>query len=124
MTRCWFARVTGLRKLEKQSRNLIGWVVTIYCRAKSPRRPSALAGASDKLVQITLDRVGDGLRLRRLMCGKASPFRGAGVLKNLLRAGWKAEPSSLCGGGRGLRHWPESRRLSARQGGGAALSAR
>jgi hypothetical protein len=82
------------------------------------------AGTGPRLVQITLDRVGDRLRLRRLMCGKAAPFRKACVLKNLLRAGWKAQPSSLRGGGRRLPHWPESRRLSARQGGRAALCAR
>ena len=28
------------------------------------------------LVQITLDSVNDDLRLRRLLCGKAPPFRG------------------------------------------------
>jgi len=44
-------------------------------------------------------------------------------MNNLLRAGWKAEPSSLPGGGRGLRHRMESRRLSASRGGRAALGA-
>jgi hypothetical protein len=62
------------------------------------------------------------LRLRRLTCGKAAPFRRTRVLSNLFRAGWKAEPSSLRGREARLRHWPESRRLSASQGGRAALS--
>ena len=53
------------------------------------------------LVQITLARFNDDLRLRRLMRGTASPFRRTCALNNLLRAGWKAEPSSLRGGGRG-----------------------
>ena len=78
-------------------------------------------------VQITLDPFGDDLRLRRPSadgCGKASPFRRACVLKNLLPAGWKAEPSSLRGGARTIQHWPESRRLSAQRGGRAALCTR
>jgi hypothetical protein len=76
-----------------------------------------------RFVQITLVTVGDELRLRRLICGKAEPFRKTPHLNNLLRAGWKAEPSSLRGGGRRVRSWPESRRLSANQGGRAAPSA-
>ena len=67
------------------------------------------------LVQIALNGAGVDLRLRRLLCGKAAPFRGACVVTNLLRAGWKAQPSSLRGG-RGMRWaWPESQRLSAQQ---------
>jgi hypothetical protein len=76
------------------------------------------------LVQITLDSANDDLRLRRLLCGKALPFRRTCVLKNLFRAGWQAQPSSLRGTARGARHWPESRRLSAQQGGRAAVSTR
>ena len=74
-----------------------------------------------KLVQIAVGHFHDGLRLRRLICGKASPFRRTCALDNLLRAGWKAEPSSLRGGEGMGPHWPESRRLSARGGGEAAL---
>jgi hypothetical protein len=50
------------------------------------------------------------LRLGRLMCGKASPFRRTRFLKNFLPAGWKAQPSSLRGGKGKVRTWPESRR--------------
>jgi hypothetical protein len=52
----------------------------------------------------------------------SSPFRKMCVLNILLRTGWKARPSSLCGGGRRFGQWTESRRLSARRGGRAALS--
>src|SRR5579863_627237 len=51
-----------------------------------------------KLVQITLNGPAVDLRLRRLLCGKAEPFRGDWVQANLLRLGWKAEPSSRGGG--------------------------
>jgi hypothetical protein len=73
-------------------------------------------------VQIAFVAVGDDLRLRRLTCGKALPFRKTPDLNNLLLAGWKAKPSSLQAEGQGARHWPESRRLSASRGGRAALS--
>jgi hypothetical protein len=53
-----------------------------------------------RLVQITRAPASYDVRLRRLPCGKASPFRRTTALVNLLRAGWKAEPSSLRGGGR------------------------
>jgi len=76
-----------------------------------------------RLVQITLVTPGEELRLRRLICGKALPFRRAPDLNSLLRAGWKAVRSSLHGGRRQVRGWQESRRLSASRGGGAALSA-
>ena len=80
------------------------------CKSRSFPRPLLL-----RLVQITLNGAGVDLRLRRLLCGKAAPFRGASALTNLLRAGWKAQPSSLRGGG-GMRWaWPESQRLSAQQ---------
>jgi hypothetical protein len=65
----------------------------------------------------------DDLRLGRLTCGKALPFRKPPILNNVLCAGWKARPSSLRRGKQELRIWPESRRLSASQGGRAALSA-
>ena len=52
-----------------------------------------------RLVQIALVTVGDELRLRRLTCGKPLAFRRTPGLNNLLRAGWKAQPSSL-------RGWP------------------
>ena len=70
-----------------------------------------------RLVQITLNRGNDDPRLRRLTCGKASPFRSASVPNNLLRAGWKAEPSSLRGGKQGaeLAGKPEAFRKSRRQ---------
>jgi hypothetical protein len=55
---------------------------------------------SNRLVQIKPSLVDDPLRLRRLICGKASPFRATGIRNNLIRAGWKAQPSSLCGQGR------------------------
>jgi hypothetical protein len=38
-----------------------------------------------RLVQVTLDSVNSGLRLRRLTCGKASPFRRTGILPFGLR---------------------------------------
>jgi hypothetical protein len=44
------------------------------------------------------------------------------MLSNLFHAGWKAQPSSLRGGGTRLQHRPGSQRLSASQGGRAALS--
>jgi hypothetical protein len=56
---------------------------------------------ANMLVQITIDLMSDDLRLRRLLCGKALPFRRTSVLKNLYHEGWKAEPSSLRGGGKG-----------------------
>ena len=46
-----------------------------------------------------LPNFGSDLRLRRLICGKALPFRTRCVPNNFLPAGWKAEPSSLSGGG-------------------------
>ena len=61
------------------------------------------------------------LRLRRLLCGKALPFRRADVPSNLLGAGWKAQPSSLRQKKREGKHAAESRRLSAQRGGRAAL---
>ena len=70
---------------------------------------------------LTLVDFNGDLRLRRLICGKASPFRWTRAPDNLLRAGWKAEPSSLRGAKRKVWNWPESRRLSARQGGRAAV---
>jgi len=75
------------------------------------------------LVQITLDPADGNLRLRRLLCGKASPFRGACLSNNFLRAGWKAQPSSRRGGGR-MQPGPESQRLSAERGGKAVLRSR
>jgi hypothetical protein len=41
-------------------------------------------------VQITLAPLGGYLRLRRLLCGKAAPFRRACVPDNFLRTGRKA----------------------------------
>ena len=41
-------------------------------------------------VQIAVDPVNDDMRLRRLLRGKALPFRRRCALKNFLRAGWKA----------------------------------
>jgi len=94
------------------------------CRASPAGARSAWPGQAPELIQITLDPVSDDLRLRRLPCGKALPSRRACVQKILLRAGWKAEPSSLLGGEGRLRRWPESQRLSANQGGRAAFSPR
>jgi hypothetical protein len=54
------------------------------------------------LVQITLVTVCDDLRLRRLTYGKPLPFRWASDRNSLVRAGWKAEPTSLRGRGRGV----------------------
>jgi len=51
-----------------------------------------------RLVQLTHDPATCDLRLRRLLRGKAGPFRRAGALDNLLPPGWKAQPSSLRGG--------------------------
>jgi hypothetical protein len=59
--------------------------------------------------------VGGNPRLRRSLCGKASPFRGTCVPNNFLRAGWKAQPSSLRGGGEKRLRRPESQRLSAQR---------
>jgi hypothetical protein len=47
------------------------------------------------LVQITLDPADGNLRLRRLLCGKASPFRGA-------------EEEEGCSLGRKARGFPQS----------------
>jgi hypothetical protein len=58
------------------------------------------ADVSPRLVQVTRYPASYDVRLRRLLCGKASPFRGTTVLVNLLHAGWKAQPSSLRGEGR------------------------
>jgi len=74
-----------------------------------------------RLVQITDDPATCDLRLRRLLRGKARPFRAADVLRNLLPAGWKAEPTSLRGGKREAQNRPERRSLSAQRGGGAAF---
>jgi hypothetical protein len=49
-------------------------------------------------VQVTLVTAGNDLRLCRLTCGKALPFRSAPEMNNLLRAGWVAEPPSQRGG--------------------------
>jgi len=67
------------------------------------------------LGQIVLVTDRDDLRLRRLTCGKALPFRGAPDESDLLRAGRKAQPSGLRRGGRRVQDWPKSRRLSASQ---------
>jgi hypothetical protein len=53
-----------------------------------------------RLVQITLNEVGAELRLRRLLCEKALPFRCPCTLTNLLRALWKAAPSRRRGQGK------------------------
>jgi len=80
------------------------------------------AALGARFVQIPLGRVNDDLRLCRLICGKAAPFRRTCTLRNLLRAGWKAQPSSLRGGGERLKRRRESRRLSASRGGRAAVT--
>ena len=64
---------------------------------------------------MTLLSAGDDLRLRRLTCGKASPFRWTPEKYNLCLAGWEAKPPSQRGGGPKLQNRPESRRLSASQ---------
>jgi hypothetical protein len=82
-----------------------------------------LGGYLPRLVQIMLDPADGNLRLRRPLCGKASPFRDGGVPSNFLLAGWKAEPYSLRGGGRkkaALAGKPEAFRTA---GGRAALRA-
>jgi len=48
-----------------------------------------------RLLEVTIRPFEDELRLRRLLCGKALPFRGVRDLVIPLGAGWKAEPSSL-----------------------------
>jgi len=57
------------------------------------------------------------MRLRRLTCGKALPFRKAFQLCNLSLAGWKAQPSSPPERKRGvaLAGKPEAFRKSGRQ---------
>ena len=70
------------------------------------------------LVQTMLVTVGDELRLCRVTCGKALPFRRRPLLSNRPRAGWKAEPSSLRGGGpngAGLGGKPEAFRKSGQR---------
>jgi len=69
-------------------------------RRVAKRHERLWADADPRLVQITRYPASDDVRLRCLLCGKASPFRRTAVLVNLLRAGWKAQPSSLRGGGR------------------------
>ena len=61
--------------------------------------------------------LGDELRLRRLTCGKAVPFRRTPDLCNFVRRGWKAKPSSRRGGrgGAALTGKPEAFRKSGRQ---------
>ena len=51
-----------------------------------------------KLVQITVTPLTGDLRLRRLLCGKAPPFRGGRTPTTPLRATWKAQPSKGRGG--------------------------
>jgi hypothetical protein len=63
-----------------------------------------------RFVQITLDSVNDQLRPCPLTCGKALLFQRGLRLKNFLRAGWKAEPSSPRARERKMRHGAESRR--------------
>ena len=77
---------------------------------------------SSALVQITVWRMTDDLRLRRLLCGKAPPFRGGEITANLLRAVWKAEPPRRCGGRRNGQTGPERQSLSAQRSGRAAWS--
>jgi len=76
-----------------------------------------------KFVRITRAVAGDNLRLRRVTCRKALPFRRTPSVDNLLRSGWEAQPPSRSGGGPRVPDWPESRRLSASQGGKAAAVA-
>ena len=59
--------------------------------------------AGPRLVQIAQQPTGPDARLRRLLCGKALPFRRMGTSDDLLHPGWQAEPSSLGGGKRGRR---------------------
>ena len=75
-----------------------------------------------RLVKITLTPVGGNPRLRRPLCGKASPFRGNGVPNNSLRAGWKAEPSSRRGGRKDAA-WAGKPEAFRTAGGRAALRA-
>jgi hypothetical protein len=81
------------------------------------------SGFKTMLVHVTLVAVGETLRLRRLTCGKALPFRRSPISNNLLPAGWEAEPPSQRGGRARVRNRPESRRLSAGRGGRAAAMA-
>jgi hypothetical protein len=101
----WVALVGGqavasgkqMNKAEQPTKPVCG--TTLPDTLASPAlavRPSGV-----ELVRITVGPINDDLRLRHLICGKASPFRRTCALKNLLRAGWKAEPSSLRGGGGG-----------------------
>ena len=57
--------------------------------------------------------VGDDVRLRPPLCGKALSFCGTCFLKDLLRAGCKGKPSGLLGGGRCFRRQLENRRIPA-----------
>jgi hypothetical protein len=59
------------------------------------------------------------LRLGRLLCGKALPFRSGKAITNLLRAAWKAEPSRRRGEEESGQAGPERRSLSAQRGGRA-----
>jgi hypothetical protein len=53
-----------------------------------------------RLVQITFEPAGQDVRLRRLLCGKAAPFRRRVSKPNSFFAGWKAGPSSRRRGGK------------------------
>ena len=70
-----------------------------------------------KLVQITVPPLPDDLRLRRLLCGKAPPFRGVRTPTNPLPAAWKG---SLPGGGEGEKMGKRGRKGGAFPHNGAA----
>jgi len=60
---------------------------------KWPARAAQENGSELGLVQITKRRLRGDMRLRRLLCGKAAPFRRRRPRTNLLRPAWKAQPS-------------------------------
>ena len=58
------------------------------CRGTPRGRPEVTC------VQNTVCALADDLRLRRLLGGKAAPFRSRPLRINLVRAAWKAMPST------------------------------
>jgi len=57
------------------------------CRPLDAHHPGTCQGrASPKLVQITIRWFSGNMRLRRLLCGKAPPFRCRELPTNLVRA--------------------------------------
>ena len=93
----WQKQFEGFRRKGKRATpHFPAAPLFIFANSEFPRvTPGTLPtrGFSNELVQITAKPLTHDLRLCRLLCGKAPPFRGGKTPTNPFRAAWKAEPS-------------------------------